>query len=522
MDPLHITEFASNRYFEKLAQLRDASASQQGHAVEGPSSPPQPLPQSEFILPLRGSRTEEEERFVKPVDQKRHDKSRFLSFRSKILPSRASSVSSTEHIERRPSIAESTKQGLPFDELFLHLPNELQVQIIASLPLSDILNLRLASRSLHALVSLNEAPIVRYHLDHHIPAYAKRLYPIPQDTPLNFHYLCGIWHRLHVAAKLSYLMCEWITKEIFLRTTEEKRQVFAPQRERMRRRLIPLLFTVFHFFETYRDLHLKYIEEHGGYGLSKEPYTINPVEARIMNMYDDQTLLRVHQIFPLVISSFCRRLRPPSYVGRVEGALRGYLREKPPDEVHVAILCIGGLRQVERFWEVKGYNLRRAAVDAWYSSLVEPEVKKRRGLIGLGRKKSSATIGKQAAQDGMHSNRSSMDAGSLNRDAQSGNSLIFNTSLAAGMPMPALGKDHLRLLLADLPRLQQIWLTTAEAIILDRKIVERPTDIKRNAQVMLDLIREDGLDAEDEWWYGTSTAESVRPNLEAIEEDAFE
>lgn len=381
------------------------------------------------------------------------------------------------------------------------------------------MHLRLASRSLHALISLNEAPIVRYHLDHHVPAYAKRLYPVPENSPLNFHYLCGIWHRLHVAAKLSYLICEWVTKEIFLRTTEEKKQEFAPQRERMRRRLIPLLFTVFHFFETYRDLHLKYLEEHGGFGLLKEPYTLNPIEEKIMNMYDDQTLLRVHQIFPLVISSFCRRLRPPSYVGRVEGALRGYLREKASEEVHVAILSIGGLRQVERFWEVKGYNARRVSVDAWYNSLAEPESKKRRGLMGLGRKKSSMAIGKQAAHDAATVTRNSWDATSPSPNF---NNFVFNTSLSAGMPMAPLSKPQLSSLLSDMPTLQQIWLTTAEALILDRKIVERPIDIKRNAQVMLELIREDGFEEEDEWWYGSTAPESVRPNLEAIEEDILE
>lgn len=287
----------------------------------------------------------------------------------------------------------------------------------------------------------------------------------------------------------------------------------------MRRRLIPLLFTVFHFFETYRDLHLKHLEEHGGFGLLKEPFTYNPIEAKIMEMYDDQTLLRVHQIFPLVISSFCRRLRPPSYVGRVEGALRGYLREKASEEVHVAILCIGGLRQVERFWEVKGYNVRRLAVDAWYNSIVEPETKKRRGLMGLGRKKSSIAIGKQAAVDGAQVNRSSWDGTAPNPNA---NNFIFNTSLSAGMPMGTLNKEQLNSLLTDMPTLHQIWSTTAEAVILDRKIVERPIDIKRNAQVMLELIRDDGLEEEDEWWYGSNAPESVRPNLEAIEEDALE
>jgi hypothetical protein len=400
------------------------------------------------------------------------------------------------------------------------------VQIIASLPLSDILTLRLASRSLHELISLNEAPIVRQHLNQ-VPAYAKRLYPAPEGVPLNFLYFCGIWHRLHVAAKLSDLMCEWVTKEIFLRTTPEKRAEFEPQRERMRRRLIPLLFTIFHFFEKYRELHLKYIAENDGVGLLKEPYTVNPIEVKVMKMYDDQTLLRVHQVFPLVISSFCRRLRPPSYVGRVERSLRGYIREKPSDEMHVAILCIGGLRQVERIWEVKGYNTRRLAVDTWWNSVtkepIDVETKKRRGVLGLGRKKSSAAVGKAPATDFNFGQRGSWDGSAVNGHAGSANTatgFVFNTSLAAGMPMEIPTRDQLKVLLSDLPVLQKIWLETAEATILDRQIVERATDIKRNAQVMLELIREDGLVEEDQWWYGMVAPESVRPNLEAIQEDA--
>lgn len=386
--------------------------------------------------------------------------------------------------------------------------------------------MRLASRSLHALVSYNETPITRYHLDHHIPAYAKRLYPIPEGGGLNFHYLCGIWHRLHVAAKLSYFICEWVSKEIFFRTTPEKKLQFAPQRERMRRRLIPILFTTFHFFETYRKLHLKHVAESNGRGLRREPYTVNPIEAEIMKMYDDRTLLRVHETFPLVLSSFCRRLRPPTYVGRVERSLRGYLREKPPDEVHVAILCIGGLRQVERIWEIKGYNARRVAVDDWYASItrdpVEPEPKKRRGMLGLKRKKSSLAVGKSPATDMNIHNGFHRPLDPLSSHGDHFQSVVFNTSLSAGMPMGPLPKEQLKALISDLPVLQQIWVETAEAVILDRKIVERPADIRRGAQILTDLLREDSFEEEDQWWYGSGAPDSVRPNLDAIEEDPLE
>ncbi|PNP41375.1 hypothetical protein TGAM01_v210071 [Trichoderma gamsii] len=523
MDPPHITEFASERYFEKLNQLRANNQQQADHAESSAATTITTLhanPPSRFILPLRDSKPAEFDA-VKPADSKR-DKRSFFSIRHK-LHSKSDTVEATLIQPSRAS-TESTRKSVPLDQLVLALPSELQIQIVSSLPLTDILNLRITSKSWHALITLNEVPIVRYHLDHNIPAYATRLYPLRDSSDINFHYLCGLWHRLHVAAKLSYLMCDWITKDIFLRTTEAQKLAFAPQHERMRRRLIPLLFTVFHFFETYRKLHLKYIAEKGN-GLLKEPYTVNPIETEIMNMYDNRTLLRVHEVFPLIISSFCRRLRPPTYVGRVERSLRGYLRERPPDEVHVAILCLGGLRQVERLWETKGYNNRRAAVDVWFSSLtkepvVEAPAKGRLGLKGFGRKKS--TSGDRPP------NRSSFSEGAHRSPWGSVDSThnggfipysVFNSSLSADAPMAPLDRDQARTLLGDLPQLQQIWLATAEAMIMERKIVQRPQDIKRNQQVMLDLIGEDGLDETDEWYYGRHMSESVRPPAAALGDD---
>lgn len=387
------------------------------------------------------------------------------------------------------------------------------------------------------MVTMNELPIVRYQLKHAVPAYAKRLYPVNDASGYDLHYLCGLWHRLHVAAKLAGRMCDWCTKEIFLRTTKEQVAAFAAQRERIYRRLIPLLFTLFHFFENYRRLHLQFIQEHG-YGVERSPYTLNPIEVQIMNMYDDRTLLKVHQVFPMVVASFCRQMRPPSYVGRVERTIRGYLREKPADEVNVSVLCLGGLRQVLRLWEVKGYNTRVGSVEAWYSDIKGPkestkpaeaiskDAKPRRGIMSLGRKRSTWHVRDAAKSDDAPPplpSRGSLERVPTMRDsinASPRHSLVFRTSLAAGMPMDRLEPEQTHQLLSDLPALQRLWLTTAEALILERGIVKRPVDIKRNAQVMLDLIKEDGVVEEDIWWYGMGATQSIRPpELEAIEDD---
>lgn len=192
----------------------------------------------------------------------------------------------------------------------------------------------------------------------------------------------------------------------------------------------------------------------------------------------------------------------------------------------MAILCLGGLRVVERIWEVKGYNARRAAVDAWYASITKDiaessDSKRRRGMLGLKRKKSSAALAKTGTNDNGADSRSSAIPG--NAKGKQPESLVFSTSMSAGMPMGPLTKEEYRLLLPDLPKLRKIWSETAEAMILDRKIVTRPADIRRStAQIFTDLISENVAEDEDQWLYGTTVSDSVRPNLDAIEEDPLE
>ncbi|KAG9253591.1 uncharacterized protein F5Z01DRAFT_147563 [Emericellopsis atlantica] len=537
MESIQTTEFGSKRFHDKIEQQQQQHQQQQQrhhqhhetqHDTDSFASG------SKFILPLRESRAE-----VDPIKPERREKRVFPNLRHKFsFLHHGKPTHPTVDVPPVPQIAqiptsssefrestESGRQRVRLDELFVRLPNELQIQVIANLSLPDILNLRLSSKSWHSLITAHEGPIVRHHLLHTIPAYARRLYPVKDNTEFNFHYLCGLWHRLHVAAKLAYMMSEWITKDIFLRQTDAQRLAFSAQNERMRRRLIPLLFTIFHFFETYRKLHLKYVQEHG-HGLKMGAHTFNPIEKEIMDMYDDETLLRVHEVFPLVISSFCRRLRPPTYVGRVERSLRGYVREKPSDDVHSAILCIGGLREVERLWEIKGYNKRRTAVDTWFGSLTkdalssenpaspEQPVKTRRGLFG--RKKSTSGESREGTREHHRSSFSSLHrtrsaSGSIDNGWTFDSNWIFNTSLSAGVPMGSLSREQAQTILDDLPVLQSIWMPTAEALILQRKVVGRPQDIRRNQQVMLDLIREEGLDSMDEWCYGRKLHDSVKP-----------
>ncbi|KUJ20236.1 uncharacterized protein LY89DRAFT_437355 [Mollisia scopiformis] len=545
MDPLHITEFASERYFSKLRQLNENAESASSLSSATPATPANapPLPPLQgptFTLPLGRQRSLDNELpplTLRPSDQKKRSLGHDLTaLRTQRRPSFTGSFgrlsSKVNVIHKTPSIVEHHEQILAEDpsappnlslcDLFLALPTELQAQIISPLPIHTILTLRLVSKSFHTIVTLNESPIARYHVSHSLPSYALRLYPLPDPTEINLHYLCSIWHRLHVALKLSTMIASQATKEIFLRTTEAQRLEFEPQHRRMRQRLMPLVFTLFHFFETYRNLHVQLLMSNG-LPLSHQPFTLNPIETQVMEMYDDQTLLKVHQVFPLVVSSFSRRLRPPSYAGRLERSLKGYLKDRPPDEVYATILAVGGLRQAQRFWETKGYNARRAAVDTWYGfvtrSPIEAPAKSKMSLqkiTHLGRKKANPVI--EAANSEVAAGH---DLTSCNewfcvkpscqasRRRHSTDNLVFHSSLAAGPPMSPLTRDQLRLVLPDLQHLSNIWMHTAEALILERKIVDRPQDIKRNTQVLLELIRDDGTDGTDDWTTG-NTSEITR------------
>lgn len=401
-------------------------------------------------------------------------------------------------------------------DLLLSLPNELQIQIVAPLPLSTILNLRRVSKSYHAFITLNESPIVRYHTRHNIPQYTIRCYPLPPADDISLRHLCGIFHRLHVSTELARLIAEKATKEIFLRATEAQRIEFMPQHKRMRRRLVPLIFIIFHFYERYRELHVQHLME-GKTPLVHQAFTINPIERAVMNSYDDDTLLRAHQVYPLVVSSFTRRLRPPSYVGRFERSIKGYLRDKPADDVYAAILAVGGLHQAEKFWHMKGYNARRAAVDVWYESLardaVDMKSKAKKSILPhLGRKKGTeaATTDIACGHDPAtcrewYCMKPACTDGVKSRPVED---MIYHTSLADGPPMLPLARHKVAMLLADLQPLQHMWMHTAEALLLDRGVVESAEKIKRNTQVLLELIRDDGRVEEEDWVVGTTTIDA--------------
>ncbi|KAE9365173.1 hypothetical protein N431DRAFT_354148 [Stipitochalara longipes BDJ] len=385
-----------------------------------------------------------------------------------------------------------------FEELFFGLPSDLQVNVVAYLCIPDLLNLRQVSKNWLEFITINEAPISRSFLRHNrVPGFAVNLYPLPAPKELELNYISGLWHRLSVTSKLSTLLSDWITTDIFLRKNGTQQLDFLPQRARIRRRLIPILFTIAHFFETYRHLHLQYVLDND-HPLLPENYIINPIERHIMNMYNNETLLQAHQVFPFLLSYLSRKLRPPSYLGRLERSLHGYVRSPVPAPVLVGIFCIGGMEEVTRISGIESYDSRRVAVDDWHSAVFQQPIENtqeaHRWPLGLGQKKSKQLPSNTVANSFL--NRTC----NVNPSTDNGKQKATTNSLSMTSRQP-LSAEHARALQKDLPALTQIWIPTAEALLLARQAVERWQDIKRNGQAMHELIL-DGFTAADELFYG--------------------
>jgi len=396
---------------------------------------------------------------------------------------------------------------LGFKERFFALPGDLQACIIANLSVPDILHLRLVNKRWHKMMLLNQGPIARAFLEHNpVPRFAISLYPLPHRSEIDLRYICGLWHRLLVASKLSAVIANWMKDEHFVINTKQKSLDFEPLQARMRRRLLPILFTILHFLDSYREAHLKRL-----FGTTQKPLSdfsvSNSIESQIMSMYDGDTLLQVHQVFPSLTSYFSRQMRPPSHLGTVERSLRGYTREEAPSHILVAVLCLGGLKEVLRLSEIEKYDARRRAVDDWYASMAQKTVnsssRSHRQDISLSRWHSGeVSVSTESNSDNTASSHSSIFSSIVvgnNHDGwrRSNSFGSADTGISAGPPVSKMTATQTRLLFSGLPTLEQLWITTAENLLLENEVVARATDIKRKAEVSHELVREEITDADE-------------------------
>ncbi|KAI9771498.1 MAG: hypothetical protein M1840_002118 [Geoglossum simile] len=258
--------------------------------------------------------------------------------------------------------------------LFFALPTELRIYILRELHYIDILSLRLASRSFHQLIEANEAQIVRHHIEYHVPRHILELYPPPQE--LNLKFLTSLAQRQWLSCNMAQHLAEYISKQVQGQSLAGSEH-FRLQHLRMRRRLVPLIFTLFHFFERYR------------YKLLAETYTDNkvsdsaigqhsPIQQDIMKAYNPALLLRVSQTYHLLLYLLYQRLAPNKAFSFARTRPNEALDRSFEDGM-VKLLIVGGINQVERIWSIKNRSRRRKETEKWVTGLQSRVDSRRQG-----------------------------------------------------------------------------------------------------------------------------------------------
>ena len=271
-------------------------------------------------------------------------------------------------------------------ELFINLPGELQLEILYELSPSDISSLRATCRAFHEVIHMQASPIVRHLIKTSIfrEDYIG-LYPLPEPpTAVGLDYLYGTSHRLCVVRGLSQHMADFIMTKIYRCHTSSQVRKSTPRYNNMVANMIPALLVLFHFFESYRAALVRSADkrifggDHDGGTTGFFPNFAHE-ESEIIRKYDTwKQLWRAHSMYRLLTVVFGLKLRPPSYAGKLERALRGWGKKPTTREDLVKLMVLGGLEEVKNILGTSSHRAGRNILDNFYLSCTLPSKEQKR------------------------------------------------------------------------------------------------------------------------------------------------
>lgn len=190
--------------------------------------------------------------------------------------------------------------------------------------------------------------------------------------------------------------------------------------------------------------------------------THQEIEKRIIDRYDPKQLLQVHQMYKLLLAAFVRKLRPPSYAGRLERSLRGWGKTPASQDDIVKVLLVGGIREVKRIIEIKSYAARRKALDEFIETLTLPK-----------------------EDDDTRSNRVVSEP----PIALSSNPALVANSVERFVTA-FLDEESLSRISRSFPELREIWSRTAENILLEKNVIDSVYEVPTMREFIESLMRE--------------------------------
>ncbi|KAG0642915.1 hypothetical protein HOY80DRAFT_572530 [Tuber brumale] len=271
--------------------------------------------------------------------------------------------------------ATTSKGSCSLGALFFGLPVELQLEVVNKLCFFDLLSLRRTSQKFRELTMHNESHIVRHHIGQWVPLHITKLYPPPTDVPPTLGYLTDLAYKQRVSTHLALSLARQIVKEMMggrqsRRMSKEATEYVLNQ---LRLGMAPLIFALFHFFETYRTRRLERLwgnDDHDSSMAGLDPLSLADkmrLQGDIISQYPDNLLLQVHQMYHLLLHLFMRRMSSPS--PPVQRTLGYWTRQRPPNQAFAKVLILGGIKEVWHIYRIKGFCRRRKALDKYLRKL---------------------------------------------------------------------------------------------------------------------------------------------------------
>ena len=388
-------------------------------------------------------------------------------------------VGNTRTLMKRNRQMEVVNHGYSFEDLFFRLPPELRDQVIDFLNFREAMNLRHVSLRFRAAVSVNGSAISKRFLENNpLPPLAQKLYRKESPDLAHIH-MVGHCHA--VAWRLADHMVQWLRRDMFLYGSRFQRQQFQPKKVRMKQRLLPSLFLLGRFFEMCHDFLEEQVQS-GADANSKAdhiPITF-PFKGQVMADCSDELLLQTHDVAVVLFTFLRRAMRPPSKYGSVERVLRHGSMKAPSDKEIAAVLYHGGLETMVNILDLEDLDKKAAAVRSYCASPHQP-VEAVLKLSSSGRRR----IG-------------------LNSES---NGSVTITVTEKSQPL------KLYPLLPRLPDLDHIWLPSAEAVLMERRVIRGRRDLNTFPVAMRELIPESETPADKlykeghDLWHALSDSE---------------
>ena len=248
---------------------------------------------------------------------------------------------------------------------FFSMPNEIQVEILCCLQASDILSLRLTSRSMLELLGINASVLTRVILGKSAlgndPFYLKELYPLEKKQE-DLSFLLHMMHREKIVSKMIYTIGEYIERKVEGIKTQYGHDEFAPSRDRLQRRLQKPVAIIYHYLEQYRiglAKRMQDIKTDKTLALSAKKNGIDVyIQEDIVRAVPHHLFIQVFNAYRILIAGLRQKVRPPTYAGTIERKLRGWDGTPATDaDVSLIVLC-GGMEDILKIMRGRKYSSR--------------------------------------------------------------------------------------------------------------------------------------------------------------------